>query len=223
MSRKKESSYITEQRPFPTRLRELMKENGITQKALAEIIGVQPQTVSLYAIGQSLPNTDTLSAIASSFHVSADWLLGLSDVKSPDVDLQQACNYTGLSEEAVKRLSYSLHPDEMDKIFFDRLSSFISYMVEDEDLVFALAFLSGAIDEAKFLLVHPTQITDFSRFMAITDELRAQGHSAISIDYARNVYVELTINYFRKIVSRFVDLKASNQVTKEDADNAPEE
>ena len=49
---------------FPTILRELMEKTGITQKDLAEVIDVRPQTLSLYRNGQSQPLPDKLVLIA---------------------------------------------------------------------------------------------------------------------------------------------------------------
>ncbi|MCC8122111.1 MAG: helix-turn-helix domain-containing protein [Oscillospiraceae bacterium] len=89
---------------FPTRLRERMSERGETQSSLAEKIGVQRQTVSLYMNGQSKPDTDRLASIAKGLEVSADWLLGLIDVRSVNTDIQSICRLTGLGDETVSWL-----------------------------------------------------------------------------------------------------------------------
>ena len=47
---------------------------------------------------------DFLCAYAELFHCSVDYLLGRTDVMSPDIDVQQICQKTGLSEKAVIRL-----------------------------------------------------------------------------------------------------------------------
>ncbi len=104
MPRKKEPTCITEKYTFPTRLRELMESYGTTQKKLADAIDMRPQTVSLYTTGQSFPDVNTLKKIAEFFNVSADYLLGLTDVKKPDATIQAICEYTGLSEHAVSVL-----------------------------------------------------------------------------------------------------------------------
>ena len=101
MLRKCTPAYITEKDIFAEKLRERMRECSENQSSLAQKIGVQRQTISLYTTGQSKPDTEKLSKIAQALNVSSDWLLGLSDVKTPDVSVKAICEKTGLSEKAV--------------------------------------------------------------------------------------------------------------------------
>lgn len=87
--------------PFPSRLRKLMEESGETQENIATIVNKSRQTVSQYCNGVSEPGYDTLVQIAKHYSVSADYLLGVSDVRSQDSTIQKIVNYTGLSEKAV--------------------------------------------------------------------------------------------------------------------------
>ena len=88
--------------PFPTHLRELIDEQNQKQDDLTEVLGVKSrQSVTGYIDGSTFPTADKIAAIAKAYHVSADWLLGLSDVRSPDADMQAACQFTGLSEYAI--------------------------------------------------------------------------------------------------------------------------
>ncbi len=109
MPRKSDPAYKTEGSVFATRLREIMKERGENQTTLADkltsqYVAIQRQTISLYMNGQSKPDTERLTAIARVLNVSADWLLGLSDERSINGDLAQACRYTGLPSNSVNRL-----------------------------------------------------------------------------------------------------------------------
>jgi transcriptional regulator with XRE-family HTH domain len=105
MPRKTEPTYLTEQGDFPTRLRELMKEKGVKQAALAKVIEMRPQTVSLYTTGQSVPDVNTLRKMSEFFGVSADWLIGCAGaVKTVDENAAAAEKYTGLSETAIELL-----------------------------------------------------------------------------------------------------------------------
>lgn len=105
MPRKKEPSSTTEQGIFPSRLRGLIEEKKTTQAKLAQAIDMRPQTVSLYVTGQSFPDVNTLRKIAIFFEVSADYLLGLTDIQKPDANLQAAGAYTGLSEKALLKIA----------------------------------------------------------------------------------------------------------------------
>ena len=104
MPRKRTYSAVTEKKIFPSRLRKMMKKRGMNQEALAHLVSVQRQTISLYTIGQSKPDTDRLTAIAGALGVSADYLLGISDIESPDATTRNICEKTGLSETSINRL-----------------------------------------------------------------------------------------------------------------------
>ena len=104
MPRKKQPSSVTEKEVFPTRLRELMKERGITQKMLGDYVGVRPQTISLYSTGQNYPDINGLRKIAEYFEVSGDWLIELTDARTTYPIEQAAFNALGLSERAIRYL-----------------------------------------------------------------------------------------------------------------------
>jgi len=65
-------------------LSNLRNEAKITQKDLANILGVSRGTIGMYEIGQRDPDTETLKKIAKFFNVSVDYLLGNTDIKNSD-------------------------------------------------------------------------------------------------------------------------------------------
>ena len=89
--------------PFSTRFRKLMGE--MTQEELAKELGVKRQTISNYYNGKSNPDFDMLVKIAKYFNVSTDYLTFKTKVKSDDITLQQVCEYSGLSEKSVNKLT----------------------------------------------------------------------------------------------------------------------
>lgn len=94
---------------FPTRLRDLMEENGTKQEELARVLGVKArQSITGYTDGSTIPTADKIVALAKFFHVSTDYLVGLRDEKTPDVTLQGVCDYTGLSEDAAEAIRCAL-------------------------------------------------------------------------------------------------------------------
>lgn len=78
-----------------------------TQEEIAAKVGTSRQNVGNWLSGKGRPDILMLTKIAKAYNVSADYLLGLTDIKSVNADLSAACKYTGLSEEAVKKLHSS--------------------------------------------------------------------------------------------------------------------
>ena len=61
------------------RIKELRKEEGKTQKEVAEKLGVTSQCLGYYENGKSHPSPEMLMKIADYFLVSVDYLIGRSD------------------------------------------------------------------------------------------------------------------------------------------------
>ena len=59
------------------RLREAIKYSNVSQKELAEKLGVNPSTVSKYMRLDKFPSIDTFANICEILDVSADEILGL--------------------------------------------------------------------------------------------------------------------------------------------------
>ena len=89
---------------FQQRFREQYLKLNITQQAFADALGVSRPTVTSWLDGKNIPDIISLKQMTELFKVSADYLLGISDTQSPDVNLRAAVEYTGLSEKAVKRI-----------------------------------------------------------------------------------------------------------------------
>ena len=62
-----------------TKIKELRKEEGKTQREIAEAIGVSAQVFRNYEIGRNQPSIEMLIKIADYFLVSVDYLIGRSD------------------------------------------------------------------------------------------------------------------------------------------------
>lgn len=59
------------------RLRDAIRSSSITQKELAERLGVNPSTISKYMRLDKFPSLDTFANICDILDVSADEILGL--------------------------------------------------------------------------------------------------------------------------------------------------
>ena len=64
------------------RLRQLRLEKGLTQTALAKLLGISKSAISRYENGLRMPSEETLIDISRYFKVSVDYLLGISPVRN---------------------------------------------------------------------------------------------------------------------------------------------
>lgn len=106
MSRvKKEHSPLDCYTPLASRIRELRIKAGKTQTELGEILKVTKSNIANYEAGYTTPSLDSICELARYFHVSSDYLLGLSDAETNNHDEQFVCDYLGLSTGAIHFIS----------------------------------------------------------------------------------------------------------------------
>ncbi len=79
------------------KLKSLRTEKKLTQKQVADQIGLAISAVSSYESGSRYPSYDVLVQLAHIFHVSTDYLLGMTDKRNIDV--------TGLGDEEIELIS----------------------------------------------------------------------------------------------------------------------
>ena len=75
-----------------------------SRKEVASGIGIDPATVTKHYNRTECINALLLKKYAQYFGVSADYLLGLTEQRAPNIDVAAICEYTGLSPEAVEAL-----------------------------------------------------------------------------------------------------------------------
>ncbi len=90
------------QNRFSSRLSELLKENNISKRFLAQKIGVSAMSVSDWSTGNVQPTAENIYIIAQYFQVSTDYLLGRTD-DFGNVSVQTAT--PALSEEETEILN----------------------------------------------------------------------------------------------------------------------
>ena len=61
------------------RIKELMRENSLTQVALAEKVGLRQNTISAWLLGKKEPSIRSLWLLADYFNVDIDYLVGRKD------------------------------------------------------------------------------------------------------------------------------------------------
>lgn len=87
---------------FEKRFNEL--RGDLSQAEFADKIGLSRPSIGYYENGNRVPDISTLKRIAETCNVSADWLIGLSDMRAGNADDMAIEKRLGLSEDAIKTL-----------------------------------------------------------------------------------------------------------------------
>lgn len=107
----------------------LRKERGMTQEALAEVIGVSAQTISKWENATTWPDVALLPVIADVFGVTIDALYG-RETGYPDVSAKTACDAV---IEAVREIIVATtHVPEMDGTFAEHVEKYRKAMQHDK-------------------------------------------------------------------------------------------
>lgn len=69
----------------PNRLKQIRIKNHLTQRQMAERLGVSKSIINYYETGSRTPSIDILIRISTTFHISTDYLLGLDKTRTLDV------------------------------------------------------------------------------------------------------------------------------------------
>ena len=65
------------------RIKDLREDNNLTQRQVAEYLNIKQNTYSQYETGARQIPVDTLIALATLYQTSTDYLLSLTDRKTP--------------------------------------------------------------------------------------------------------------------------------------------
>ena len=96
--------------PFAKALRDLLDGidsplgRKISQKELANAVGVSRQVISQYCNGDTSPNVEKLYNIAKFFNVSSDFLIGLTSTPTTNTEDRMIHEKTGLTDQAISVL-----------------------------------------------------------------------------------------------------------------------
>ena len=89
---------------FANRLVELRESSGVSRQQLADSIGLSRASIEYYEKDKRHPDTDTIIKIAQYFHVTTDYLLGLSITPTKNKKLSDVCDFLNLPDKTVMRL-----------------------------------------------------------------------------------------------------------------------
>lgn len=133
---------------FCSRLKALRGDKS--QEDLAAAIGETRAIVRNWELGKSEIKHPALKKLAEYFHVSTDYLLGLSDTPTNNKDLQFICEYTGLNPRSVYAIKWALDEDSAEianDFMGEYFESFIAHLVAIQREVADAQF---TLDMAKF-------------------------------------------------------------------------
>lgn len=86
------------------RIQNRREELGMKQEELGEIFGFNRSHISKLETADRTISLEKLKKIAKKLNTSADYLLGLTDCKTPEMDYRAFCNSTGLDDISAKIL-----------------------------------------------------------------------------------------------------------------------
>ncbi len=96
------------------RISEALQKRGMTQKELANRIGVTESVISRYISGDREPKPDILANIATALHTTSDFLLGIEneEFNHPRIRRMIARNASSMTEQEKKELINALFGEE---------------------------------------------------------------------------------------------------------------
>ena len=96
--------FIRETDDFAGRFNELLIHNQETAVTAATRLEVSPAVITKWRQGKSIPSGEYIKRIVETYHVSADYLLGVIDTPTRRISDDEVSKYTGLSLSAVRAL-----------------------------------------------------------------------------------------------------------------------
>lgn len=96
------------------RISETLRNRGMTQKELAERIGVTEAVVSRYISGDREPKPEMLANIATALHTTSDFLLGIEmeEYSHSRIRRMIARNASNMTEQEKRELINALFGEE---------------------------------------------------------------------------------------------------------------
>lgn len=130
---------------FGARLKKLrLKSQYESQDSLAEAVGIARQTLGNYENNSRKPDSEIIIRLSQVLGVSTDYLLGLTDVETPNQTIQAIHKETGLSEAAIRRL-------RMDHLVGGEYFSLLSAIVSHDLLPQLISILGRYISDDEYL------------------------------------------------------------------------
>lgn len=134
---------------FGNRLTELREEKGLNKKEIAKELKLPYTTYLNYENDEREPNSDTLIKIAKYFNVSIDYLLGVSDVRTTDINVRQIRNATGLTEKSIVNIKKFCTDETFGMVYLNKLLEDLTHSNEKSVLFQIILYLHLDSPQAK--------------------------------------------------------------------------
>lgn len=193
MSDKKEKNAID-----LSRLQQLMNKKESRSK-IAKDLGCDISTITKHFNGDRAVTAEYLLKYADYFDVSLDYLVGRTDTPTTDKDLRAVCDYTGLSEMAIKTL-HSVSVDREDNLSNNELNFLNILIINYGQRLSELALkylmnLQKAVYKKEMLINHSDNIST-DEFEIIAGELcHEEAISNLNLFLFQNCAVEMIKKY----------------------------
>lgn len=146
-----------------SRLKALRTESGITQRELADAIGVALQSIINYENGRREPNSKAMAALERYFNVSGEYLRGESDERFPtaqwnDPEIMTAVKDSLSTLMAALETDIRAGTDKHQKAYFDMLEVLrhALHISDQRDRDVAVEFLHSLLaDSLRFIDSRP--------------------------------------------------------------------
>ncbi|CEN87322.1 putative transcriptional regulator [[Clostridium] sordellii] len=125
------------------RIKELRAQKDVTQKELADFIGLTPKMISFYEKEERFPPHDIILKLSDFFDVSTDYLLGKSNVR----DIKSNDNLIVIKEN--EKDVEELLEETMSQILDQKGLMLNGQIVDDNDLVLLRNAIRNGIELAK--------------------------------------------------------------------------
>ncbi len=107
------------------RIKQLRKENGMTQVDMAQKLGVTKGTVSTWETDSRVPGFETLNQMCDMFQRSLDYLMGRSDDATPPVRTDEELTELAISQVAEDLTEYVVKYCRLDQYGRDAVEAVI--------------------------------------------------------------------------------------------------
>lgn len=118
-----------------SRFKKIVDRSKLTREKFAKILQCDTSTMTKKYNGDRNISVNDLVILSNEFNVSADYLLGLTDIESRDENVIQCVQTTGLDETIVKFLVEPNNNDKKDFICF--INSLLLFCSENFKLIIA--------------------------------------------------------------------------------------